>query len=416
MPQTTDIPGAGSWKRNIALFLGGQCLSLFGSALAGYAIMWHITISTQSGSMMTISIICGILPTFFMSPLGGVWADRFNRKYLINIADGIIALTTLILALLFLAGFRSIWLLYACSVIRALGTGVQTPAVNALIPQLTPEQHLTRINGINGSIQSLTMLVCPMLSGVLLTVSSLEYIFFIDVITAAIGIAIVFFFVRLPPRAQTGEPGKPDYFNDLKAGFIYIGNHGYIKRFFLLCAFFMILAAPLAFLTPLQVTRKFGPDVWRLTAVEITWSLGMMLGGILISLWGGFKNRIYSMALACALLGLLALALGIAGNFWLYLGFMGAAGATMPLFNTPSMVMLQERVEPAYMGRVFGVFSMISGVVMPLGMLIFGPLGDAVSIDYLLYFSGGGIFLLSFTYIISKTLRTAGEKPAAKPD
>jgi DHA3 family macrolide efflux protein-like MFS transporter len=412
MPQAAGRP-MGNWKRNIVLFLGGQCLSLFGSALVGYAIMWHITISTRSGSMMTISIICGILPTFFMSPFGGVWADRFNRKYLINMADGIIALTTLILALLFLAGHTSIWLLYACSVIRALGAGVQIPAVNALIPQLVPDQHLTRINGINGSIQSLTMLVCPMLSGVLLTFSSLEYIFFIDVITAAIGIAIVFFFVRLPPGKQTGEPKKPGYFRDLKAGFIYIGNHGYIKRFFLLCALFMILAAPLAFLTPLQVTRKFGPAVWHLVAVEISWSLGMTLGGILIGLWGGFKNRIYSMALACALLGLLALALGIAGNFWLYLGFMGIAGAVMPLFNTPSTVMLQEQVEPAYMGRVFGVFNMISGVMMPLGMLIFGPLGDVVSIDYLLYFSGGAIFLLSFTYIASKTLRAAGERRTA---
>ena len=83
------------WKRNTILFLTSQTLSLFGTSLVQYAILWYITLNTQSGVMMTIYIICGFLPTFFLSPFAGVWADRYNRKLLIMLSDSMIALSTL---------------------------------------------------------------------------------------------------------------------------------------------------------------------------------------------------------------------------------------------------------------------------------------------------------------------------------
>src|SRR5690606_28787244 len=128
--------------------------------------------------------------------------------------------------------------------------------------------------------------------------------------------------------------------------------------------FFMLLAAPAAFLTPLQVTRTFGGDYWRLTAIEITFSIGMMLGGALIASWGGFRNKTYTMTLSCLLFGICTVGLGIVPNFWVYITIMGLAGVSMPLFNTPATVLLQEKVEPDYMGRVFGVMSMIASVTM----------------------------------------------------
>src|SRR3954449_6833269 len=118
-----------NWKKNIILFLSSQTVSLFGSSLVQYAIMWHITLTTQSGVMMTLFIICGFIPTFILSPIAGVWADRYNRKILIILADGLIAVATLILAILFLMGFDAIWLLFVIAAIRAFGTGVQMPAV-----------------------------------------------------------------------------------------------------------------------------------------------------------------------------------------------------------------------------------------------------------------------------------------------
>ena len=173
-------------------------------------------------------------------------------------------------------------------------------------------------------------------------------------------------------------------------------------------AVFLFVFAPAAFLTPLQVTRDFGPEVWRLTGIEIAFSIGMMAGGILIGVWGGFKNRIYSMALACVLCGLLAAGLGIAPNFWVYLAIMGLLGLSMPLYNTPSMVLLQTTVEPAFMGRVISVFTMVSSTMMPLGMVLFGPLADIIPIDRLLIVSGLAATLLGLPMIASKTLRAAG--------
>jgi DHA3 family macrolide efflux protein-like MFS transporter len=398
-----------NWKKNVGLFLSGQAISLFGSMLVQYAIAWYLTLKTQSGSIMTLAILAGILPTFFVSPLGGVLADRYNRKYLINIADAAIACATLVLAVLFILGYESILLLFVVSAIRAVGAGIQMPAVNALIPQITPPEKLTRINGINVSIQSLTLLAAPMLSGVLLSFASITSIFFIDVITAVIGISIVFFCVHVSSPAGAGRRGESlSYIHDLKEGFIYIRNHGFIKPFCLLSACFYIAAAPMAFLSALQVARNFGADVWRLTVIEISFSFGMLLGGLLMSSWGGFKNRVFSMALSCALSGIGGISLGIAADFPLYTVAMGFIGLVLPLFNVPSMTLLQLSVEESFTGRVFGVFTMISTLMMPMGMLLFGPLSDLVSIDILQIICGAAIFLLSFIFITNKTLRKAG--------
>ena len=162
-----------NWKKNIILFITSQTISLFGSSLVQYAIMWYITLETQSGVMMTIFIICGFLPTFFLSPFAGVWADRYNRKILILLSDSMIASVTLILAILFILGYKEIWLLFTISAIRALGSAVQMPAVGAFIPQMVPEDKLMKVNGTNSSIQAMIMLISPMASGALLTMASI---------------------------------------------------------------------------------------------------------------------------------------------------------------------------------------------------------------------------------------------------
>jgi DHA3 family macrolide efflux protein-like MFS transporter len=399
-----------NWKKNTALFLIGQALSMFGSMVAQYAIVWHITLKTQSGSMMTLFTIAGFLPMFFISPFGGVWADRFNKKYIINIADGAIALASLIVALLLLMGFDHIGILLCCAVIRSFGQGVQTPAVGAFIPQIVPEASLTRINGFQSSIQSFTMLAAPMISGALMTFAPLEIMFFLDVITAVVGIGILFFFVKVPKSKVEGTEHKGlDYFHDLKEGIRYIKKHGYVLRMIVLNVIFLFFAVPSALLTPLQVTRNFGNNEWRLAAIEIAFSIGMMAGGVLIGMWGGFKNRIITMAFSCVLFGLGAVTLGMVQNFWVYIGIMAIIGLGMPLYNTPSMVLLQTTVEPAFMGRVLSVFGMVGSVMMPVGMLVFGPVADTVSIDILLIGTGIVITLLSIPMIMSKTLREAGK-------
>ena len=398
-----------TWKKNVTVFLGGQTISLFGSLLVQYAISWYIVLRTQSGVMMTIAIVCGFLPTLFLSPFAGVWADRYNRKTLIILSDSVIAASTLILAILFLLGYDALWLLFVISAIRALGTAIQTPTVGAFLPQLVPEDQLMKVNATYGSVQSMIMLVCPMLSGALLTVTDIEAIFFIDVVTAVIAVSVLLLFLHVPIHAKAVENQSVSYLSDMRGGLTYIKNHEFVKKLFLFCAIFLFFIAPAAFLTPLQVTRSFGNDVWRLTAIEVTFSLGMMVGGIIMFSWGGFNNKIHTMVLSSLVTGICTFALGITPVFWIYLIFMGLIGVGMPFFNTPFTVLLQQKIEGDFLGRIFGVFTMISSSMMPLGMLVFGPVSDLIKIEWLLIGTGLVLFVQSFFLLGSKVLIEAGK-------
>lgn len=402
-----------NWKKDTALFITSQTISLLGTSLVMYAIMWHITLSTQSGVMMAIYIICGFLPTFFLSPFAGVWADRYDRKNLIMLADTFIAAVTLVVAMLFLMGYTSVYLLFIASALRALGTSVQTPAVGAFLPQIVPEDQLTRVNGLSGSIQAAIMLISPMISAALLTLATIETIFFIDVFTAVLAVLVLLIFLKVPAHAKALSPQENSYFHDLREGVVYIRNHQFLKKFFLYCVVFFFLVSPAAFLTPLQVTRSFGSDVWRLTAIEIAFSVGMILGGIIMASWGGFRNKMHTMALSSIAVSVGTVALGVVSVFWIYVGIMGLWGIFMPMFNTPSTVLLQEKVEEAYLGRVFGVMGMISSSMMPLGMLVFGPMADIVRIEWLLIGTGVLLFILSFALVYSKDLIAAGRPKEA---
>ncbi len=398
------------WKRNAGFFIAGQFLSMFGSMLVSYAITWHITLSEQSGGLIAVFTCATMLPMVFISPFAGVWADRYNRKYLVNIADAAIAVITLIVAIMYMSGMQSIWLLLTAVMVRSIGQGIQQPAVNALIPQIVPEEHLTRFNGIQSTVQSLTMFAAPMAAGALLTFLPLETIFFIDVVTAVIGITTVFLFVNVSAveKLEKSQAGARAYFHEMGEGLHFISQQPWLKTLFIYTALFCVLASPAAMLTPLQVARTFGDDVWRLTSIEIAFSVGMMAGGILISVWGGFKNKVYTMVLSWLLFGVTTVLFGVIPNFWVYLGTMVFCGGTMPLYNTPSMTLMQTKIPPQLMGRVFSAVAMINGLGMPLGMALFGPLGDFVKIELLLIVTGALIILGGLILYGRKELVQAG--------
>lgn len=397
------------WMRNTVFFLTSQAISIFGSFLVQYAIMWHITLTTQSGIMMTIYIICGLVPTLLVTPFAGVWADRFDRKKLIMLSDSFIAFVTLILAILYHNGYNMLWLLFVAASLRSLGAALQMPAVSAFLPQLVPSDKLMKVNGINSSVQSLIMLGSPMLSGALLTFAPIETIFLIDVCTAITAVAFLGIFLKVPlhKKALAAEPIS--YFSDLKEGVLYIRDHRYLREFFLLLAILYFLISPASFLTPLQVARSFGPEVWRLTAIEITFSIGMMLGGILISNWTGLKNKVHAIALGCFVFAICTIGLGVIPVFWAYLLVMTITGISMPVFSTPATVLLQQRVDEDFIGRVFGVMTMISSTMIPLAMLIFGPLADIIPIEWILIVTGVLMVVESFVLSGNKALLEAGK-------
>jgi DHA3 family macrolide efflux protein-like MFS transporter len=353
-----------NWKKNTALFLGGQAATLIGSSLVGYAVMWYVTLETKSGVMMTLFTVATMAPTFLISPFGGVWADRYSRKNLINISDGIIAVVSLFIALCFSFGIAGIMLLLACSVARSLGQGVQVPAVNALIPQLVPEKHLVRVNSLNSMIQSISTIGSPALSGVLMSFAPIQIILFIDVITAAIGISILYFFVRVPQEeASEAEASGPavasdsaaesnagaasglsadseakkkegtgcSYLHEILSSLSYIRTNSFVLRLIIYSGIAAILITPCALLTPLQVARDFGPDVWRLTAIEIAFSAGMIVGGGVLSVWGGFQNKVKTAVLGIAMFGGGTAALGLLTNFPIYIAVMGTVMPRIPI-------------------------------------------------------------------------------------
>ncbi len=400
-----------NWKRDAAIFLSSQTISLLGSSLVQYALMWHVTLSTKSGLMMTLYIICGFVPTFIMSPFAGVLADRHDRRKLIVLADSMIALVTLALAVVFSMGGTSLWLFFLAAAIRAVGGAVQGPAVGAFLPQIVPEASLMRVSGINGTIQSVITLLSPALSGILMSIAPLQTVFYIDVITAAIAIFVILAFLRVPPHAKAAAVQSSSYFADMKLGLRYIREHRYLVSFFLYVGAFLFLVTPAAFLTPLQAARTFGSDVWRLTAIEICFSGGMMAGGVLIASIGGFRNRMKTMMVSCVVMALCTIALGLVPYFWLYLAVMVLFGVAMPFYNTPSSVMIQEHVEGDYLGRVFSVMTMLFTSMMPLSMLVFGPLAEVVKIEWILL--GTGILMLALSLMVpfNKRLMEYGLKP-----
>ncbi|MDR2569871.1 MAG: MFS transporter [Oscillospiraceae bacterium] len=410
-----------NWKRNVALYMSGQGITLFGSSLVSFSVMWHITLETQSGLMMTFIIVAGFLPTFLISPFAGVWADRYNKKYLIILSDAFTAIITLVMAVLFTLGYEFIGLLLSCLAARAFARGVQMPAFNALIPELVPEEHLTRVNGINGSMQTIMTFAAPSISGILIAVAPIQTVLFIDVATTVIGISILLFFVKILASIKKSEnkSGVKQYISEIGEGFGYIKGKAFLKLALVISALLNFMIATTA-MTPLLVARKWGADTWnifgtffieaehRLAISEIGYSGGMVLGGLIIAAWGGFKNKNYTFALFTLMVGIAQATLGLVNNFWLFTLFMSLTGLFLSIRSAPIMAMLQSNIERDYMGRSMSTLMMVASLTVQLGMLLWGPLGDVISVDWLLLGSGLFIMFMGIQFFFNKTLLKAG--------
>jgi DHA3 family macrolide efflux protein-like MFS transporter len=406
-----------NWKRNISFFITGQMISFVGSLLVQYAIFWHINLVTKSGTILTVAIIVSFLPLLIFSPIAGVLADKVNRKLLIIIADGSIALVTLVTAILFSIGDIEIWMLIVVTGIRGIGQAVHGPAIGAAIPLMVPQDKLMRVQGIQTGIQSAFNVLGPIIAAVLISWFSIGFLFYIDTVTAVLGVATLLFFVTIPKHVNEGKKQTTSGVQDFVAGLKYVKTHTFLIPFFVYLFVVLILVSPVAFLSPLQVVRSFltyEDEVFRLTMVEVGFSGGMTIGALLVAWWGGFKNRIVTAGIAISIMGFGVLMLGVVGNFYVYFIFMLIQGVVLPFYNTPMTVMIQEQVDPAYMGRVSSISVMINSIAMPIGIALFGPLADIVSIELLLLISGGLMMIFGLLYLVNRPLMNAGI-PKVKP-
>ena len=398
------------WVRSITLFLSGQTASLFGSSLVQYAILWHLTLTTQSGLVLMGATVAGFLPQAIVSVFAGVWADRHNRKLIVMGADAVIAITTLGLVVLLLRGVDDLWLIFLTLAIRSIGAGVQTPAVSALIPQIVPATSLMRVNGINTSIQSASMLLSPAIAAWLYASFDLVAVLMVDVVTAVLGVSLV---LLVPVPAIVRSAVAMGYLDDLRAGLGYVRSHALVRRVLVFYAIIFVLVVPPSYLTPLLVVRTFGDEVWKLTANELAFSIGMVVGGAFLAWWGGTRDRIAMLVGASIGVGVLSIALGLSPYLWLFLVFMFLVGVCIPFFWTTSTTLLQETVENEYQGRVFGLLGIVMALAMPFGMLVFGPLSDVVSVQALLV--GGGVLTILVGIVVAVSSPVSEESHAAAP-
>jgi len=397
------------WRRDVAIFLSGQTISMFGSLLVQYAIVWHLTLLTQSGWVLTAAILFGMVPQAVVSIFGGVFADRMNRRLLIIVSDGAIAVTTLILAVLMMAGYQELWLIFLTLTIRSVGAGFQQPAAAAVIPQLTPADQLMRVNGIFQTIQSAMMLVAPAAAAAIYASMSIVAIFFVDVVTAVIGIGLLLLIAIPTVRSAAGGAG---YLHDLKEGLRYSFSHARIRWVLAVLALVMILGAAPSYLTPLLIVRSFGEEVWLLTVNELAFSIGMLLAGLAVAALGDrIRRKALVIVVFTVVFGIANLGLGLSPDVWIFFAFMFVCGASVPFLSTPSTVILQERVEPEYLGRVFGLVGVVMALAMPLGMVILGPLADVVSVESLIITCG----VLTFIAIAIASIVPSGRQALADP-
>ncbi|TAJ48027.1 MAG: MFS transporter [Herbiconiux sp.] len=374
------------WRRNVGLFLGGQTVSLFGSMIVQYAVMWYVTFETKSGFAVALYAVAAFLPQGIVSIFGGTLADRMNRRVLVMISDGTIAAVTLVLALLMLNGVTDLWIILLAVGVRSVGAGVQTPAVQAMIPQIAPPDQLMRVNGVFQTIQSAMALLAPAVAGAVFGIFGIVPVFFIDVVTAAIGILLLAF-VAVPTLASIAAKTS-SYREDLLEGMRYIGNHRVVRWLLVVFAIIFLLTVAPSFITPLMVARTFGTEVWMVTVLEVAFSTGMILGGVLVSTVLTKVSRMGLILFASFGFAVFTIALGLSPNLWVFYGFMFAFGLLVPLFSAPFMTLVQETVEPGMHGRVFSYVGIVMALATPIGMTVFGPLADVVSVQSLLVVGG----------------------------
>ena len=398
-----EMPG---WKRRVTVFLVGQTITTFGSFLVQYAIMWHLTLTTKSGLVLALAAVFGFLPQAVVSIFAGVWADRVNRKMMIIVSDSVIALSTLILAMYMLSGVEDLWLIFLVMAVRSIGAGVQMPAISALVPQIVPTDKLLTVNGINSSISSSLQLLAPVAAAGVYASMSLAAILFIDVITAVIGLSLLAT-VAVPTLARVASEDKPSYFADLKEGMSYIFSNQLVRWVMAIFAIIFLLIVAPSNLSPLMIARTFGGEVWMLTVLELSFGVGMLIGGALIAVFAKKIDRIGLIIGSSILFGLLAVGMGFSTNLIVFFALFFVVGIAVPAFSTSAMTLLQETVEPERQGRVFGFLGIVMAVAMPLGMSILGPLADVVSVELLLIVTGIATVVIAVVAVLLPAGRRA---------
>lgn len=404
------------WAAPFFTIWTGQAISLLGSQMVQFALIWWLTKTTESAIVLTTATLVGMLPTVVLGPFVGALVDRWNRRKILLIADSSIALVTLALAYLFFMGWAQVWMVYVALFLRALGGGFHGPAMTASTSLMVPDKQLTRIQGINQSLYAGLNIISAPLGALLLEMISVEGVLGVDVGSALFAIVPLFFIaIPQPEKNHISQQEKPvaGVWEDFLEGLKYVMSWSGLRFLLIMALAVNMIVTPAFSLLPLLVKGYFNGGALQLGWFNSAFGVGAVAGGLALGIWGGFKKKIHT-----SQLGLIGLSVGLAivgltpGRL-MWLGIAGVLfiGVNIPITNGPITSVLQSTVDPSMQGRVFTLVHSLAGAMSPLGLIIAGPLSEYLNIQ--IWYIVGGVVTLAFGIggFFSKTLMSIEDQP-----
>ncbi len=378
----TKQPKIQSNMKGFMFFWSGQLVSILGSTIIQFVLTWWITIETSSPLLLSLAMFVGFIPTIILTPIAGVFVDRWNRKALIGTVDFLQAAVTVVLLFLFRYDFVTIPILLIFLAVRGVFQAFHQPSLMALIPIMVPRKHLGRVNSIAFFFNSIIFLIGPIIAAFLYKFLAVYHILWIDAATFSIAV-IPLIFIKIPKiikeKVETKE--KKKFFADLKVGFAFIKEKKGLLP--LLGAFtggnfFMM---PLFTLLNLFIYSTHAGTETNLAFVLAFNQAGVIVGSILFIIWKGFKKKALGViiGLLCMYSGFMFLTFAPSQWFWFIgIGFM-IIGFGLPMANISSQTIWQSVVPKEKLGRIMSVRMAIAQFTAPLGMILSGVITDAIA-------------------------------------
>lgn len=365
------------WRRPFFTIWTGQALSLFGSALVQFALVWWLTLETGSATILAVAMIAAIVPQVAFGPFAGALVDRLNRKKVMIYADMSIALATLVPAILFWQDLVEVWHLMVVLLVRSGGAAFHWPAFMASTSLMVPKDQLARVNGMNQSIAGLSGIGAPALGAVLLAVAPMQGILAVDIVTAMIAISTIVM-VTIPQPVTARQTERKSLLRETRDGMTFI--RGWPGALAVLGVGMLInfIFTPTESLLPILTVKHFEGGAPEFAAFQVSIGIGMILGGVVLGVWGGFKRKMTTAVLGLALSGPSMALLGIASADMILIALVGifAVGFCISMTNASIMAVMQSAIPPEMQGRVFALVGSGAMAMTPLGLAVAGPVSD----------------------------------------
>jgi len=387
--------------RSYVIFWSGQLVSLLGSSIASFVIIWWITLETGSVLILSVAALLGFAPMVIFGPFTGVLVDRWNRRALTGIVDFFQALVTIGLIFLFWLDIVLIWQILALLTLRGIFQAFHTPAVMAIIPSMVPKEKLSRMNGLNYLFTGAINLVGPVVAAILLELWKINQILWIDAGTFLI-VLIPLLIIRIPSVIEKQEGSS--FGREFGEGLAFIKNARGLIPLLMMATALNFLTTPLSTLLPYYVRFDHLGGAEALAFVMASIQGGMIAGGLLMSVIKGFKKKmvVAVSSLYIMFLGYILVALTPLGLFW----FMAMGGAVMlffnPVVNVSFITIIQTAVPVKKQGRVTSVLMALAAAAMPFGMILSGAIAEFTGIvNLFLGCAISGILMLTLSWLFT---------------